>query len=336
MKGAGEIMFQLESASPRDREALLCLYALQKGRDYCFWTEDYPAPENVDDDLAHDALFVMKDQSGTILAAVSIERDEQVDRLPCWNARLAPAGEIARLAVHPAYQNQGLGRRMVAAVMQVLKDRGYHSIHLLVNSKNIPAIRTYGFFRFVQAGECDLYNQHFLCLEKDLSPVTAHPFPPLFDEHSRVLILGSFPSVKSRENMFFYGHPQNRFWRVVSSVFAQPVPQSIPEKKQLILGQRLALWDSIAFCEVTGSSDASIRSVIPNDLRLILDAAPIERIYCNGRKSHEIYHRLIEPLTGRTAECLPSTSPANAQWNLDRLTEAWSLLKKIPVPGHLQ
>lgn len=321
-------MFQIESASARDREELVRLYTLQKGREYCSWTEDYPAPENVDEDLAHDALFVIRDQTGCILAAVSIERDEEVDRLPCWSARLAPAGEIARLAVHPLWQHRGLGRRIVAGVMQVLKDRGYRSIHLLVNSKNIPAIRTYGFFHFDQAGECDMYYQHFLCMEKDLSQVTAHPFPPLFDEYSRTLILGSFPSVKSRESLFFYGHPRNRFWTVISSVFGERVPETIPEKKQLILRRHLALWDSIAFCEVTGSADASLRCVIPNDLRDILDAAPIERIYCNGRKSYEIYARLIEPVTGRKAECLPSTSPANAQWKPEQLTAAWSILKK--------
>lgn len=320
-------MFQMEIASARDRDELMRLYTLQKGRTHCFWTADYPAPENVDDDLAHDALFVMRDQSRQILAAVSIERDEQVDRLPCWNAGLAPAAEIARLAVHPDFQNRGLARRIVAGVMQVLKDRGTRSIHLLVNPNNIPAVRTYGFFHFDQVGECDMYNQHFLCLEKELSHVTAHPFPPLFDDHSRTLILGSFPSVKSRENLFFYGHPQNRFWKVIASVFEERVPETIPEKKQLILRNRLALWDSVAFCEVTGSADASLRCIIPNDLRVILDAAPVERIYCNGRKSHEIYTHLIEPVTGRKAECLPSTSPANAQWKLERLTRAWSILK---------
>lgn len=320
-------MFQMEIASARDRDELMRLYTLQKGRAHCFWTADYPAPENVDDDLAHDALFVMRDQSRQILAAVSIERDEQVDRLPCWNEGLDPAAEIARLAVHPDFQNRGLARRIVAGVMQVLKDRGTRSIHLLVNPNNIPAVRTYGFFHFDQVGECDMYNQHFLCLEKELSHVTAHPFPPLFDDHSRTLILGSFPSVKSRENLFFYGHPQNRFWKVIASVFEERVPETIPEKKQLILRNRLALWDSVAFCEVTGSADASLRCIIPNDLRVILDAAPVERVYCNGQKSYEIYTRLIEPVTGRKAECLPSTSPANAQWKLERLTRAWSILK---------
>ena len=320
-------MFQLEPASAQDRDELMRLYALQKGRACCFWTADYPAPENVDEDLAHDALFVTRDQTGRILAAVSIERNEEADRLPCWSPRLAPAAEMARLAVHPDFQNRGLARRMVAGVMQVLKTREYRSLHLLVNAKNIPAIRTYGFFHFDQVGECDLYNQHFLCLEKDLCHVTAHPFPPLFDEGSRTLILGSFPSVKSRENLFFYGHPQNRFWKVIASVFGERVPETIPEKKQLILGRHLALWDSVAFCEVTGSADASLRCIIPNELREILDSAPIGRIYCNGRKSFEIYTRLIEPAVGQKAECLPSTSPANAQWKLERLTEAWSVLK---------
>ena len=145
-----------------------------------------------------------------------------------------------------------------------------------------------------------------------------HPFGPLYDESSRVLILGSFPSVKSREQNFFYGHPQNRFWKVVSAIFEQPVPQTIEEKKQLILGNGLALWDSIASCEITGSSDSSIRNARANDIRIILDSCNIERIYCNGRKSHELYKKYIEPQTGREAVCLPSTSPANAQWTLER------------------
>ncbi|MBR3054073.1 MAG: DNA-deoxyinosine glycosylase [Firmicutes bacterium] len=153
-----------------------------------------------------------------------------------------------------------------------------------------------------------------------------HPFGPLYNENSRVLILGSFPSVKSREQNFFYGHPQNRFWKVVAAVFGRPVPVSIDEKKALILESGLALWDSIASCEITGSSDASIRNVRTNDIGVILDSCRIERIYCNGRKSHELYQRYIMPRTGREAECLPSTSPANAQWTLDRLTEAWRVI----------
>ncbi len=153
-----------------------------------------------------------------------------------------------------------------------------------------------------------------------------HPFGPLFNENSHVLILGSFPSVKSREQNFFYGHPQNRFWRVIAAVFDKPVPQNIEEKKQLILTNGLALWDSIASCEITGSSDASIRNARANDIDIILGNSSIERIYCNGRKSHELYCRYIEVQTGREAICLPSTSPANAQWSLERLIEAWSVI----------
>ena len=155
-----------------------------------------------------------------------------------------------------------------------------------------------------------------------------HPFGPLYDENSRVLILGSFPSVRSREQNFFYGHPQNRFWKVVAAVFGQPVPQTVEEKKLLILDNGLALWDSIASCEITGSSDASIRNARANDISIILNSCSIESIYCNGRKSHELYQKYIEPETGREAVCLPSTSPANAKWTLEKLTEAWSVIDK--------
>ena len=155
-----------------------------------------------------------------------------------------------------------------------------------------------------------------------------HPFGPLFGPESRILILGSFPSVRSREQNFFYGHPQNRFWKVIAALFGRPVPATIPEKKELILSHGLALWDSIASCVITGSSDASIRDVRANDLRIILDSCPIERIYGNGRKSYEMYVRYILPELDREAFCLPSTSPANAQWSLDKLTAAWSVLKE--------
>ena len=151
----------------------------------------------------------------------------------------------------------------------------------------------------------------------------AHPFGPLYDKNSRVLILGSFPSVASREEGFFYGHPQNRFWKVISRLYAEEVPRSIPEKRRLILSHGLALWDVIAFCSVTGSSDASIRDAQANDLCVILDHCAIERIFCNGRTAWQLYEKLILPVTGREAECLPSTSPANAKWTLEKLTEAW-------------
>jgi hypoxanthine-DNA glycosylase len=154
-----------------------------------------------------------------------------------------------------------------------------------------------------------------------------HPFGPLFSEDSRVLILGSFPSVKSREQQFFYGHPQNRFWKVLAALYCQEVPVTIEQKRELILSNRLALWDSIASCVITGSSDASIREVRANDLSVILDHSPVRKIFCNGKTSWQMYEKWIRPATGRDAVCLPSTSPANAQWTLERLIEAWAVIR---------
>lgn len=151
----------------------------------------------------------------------------------------------------------------------------------------------------------------------------AHPFPPLYDQNSRVLILGSFPSVKSREAMFFYGHPQNRFWRVLAAVLGADVPRTIEEKRALVLQNRLALWDVVARCEIAGSSDASITNVVANDLRAILAAADIRAIFCNGGTSYRWYRALCERQLGRAAALLPSTSPANARWTLEALTETW-------------
>ena len=153
-----------------------------------------------------------------------------------------------------------------------------------------------------------------------------HPIPPLFDKNSRVLILGSFPSVKSREAKFFYGHPQNRFWRVLAALTGSPLPHTIAEKTELVLNHHFALWDSIGSCTITGSSDSSIRDIVPNDLSVILDHAPIERIFCNGAASQDSYRRYIEPLIHRPALLLPSTSPANAAWTLERLIDAWRVI----------
>ena len=153
-----------------------------------------------------------------------------------------------------------------------------------------------------------------------------HPIPPLFCAESRVLILGSFPSIASREAKFFYGHPQNRFWRVMAALNGRPVPQTVEDKTALILENGFALWDSVASCTVTGSSDSSIRDVVPNDLSVILDHAPIEKILCNGAASLACYRRYIEPVTHRAASALPSTSPANAAWTLERLIEAWRVI----------
>lgn len=154
-----------------------------------------------------------------------------------------------------------------------------------------------------------------------------HPIPPVYDKNSRILILGSFPSVKSREEGFFYGHPQNRFWKVTSAVFGDELPKSVPEKKAFLLRNRIALWDVIGSCDIEGSSDSSIRNVIANDLSILLEEADIRQIYVNGRTAFKYYQRYSEAKTGRPAVCLPSTSPANAAWSIDRLTEAWSCIK---------
>lgn len=155
-----------------------------------------------------------------------------------------------------------------------------------------------------------------------------HTIAPVFDRDSRILILGSFPSVKSREQQFFYGHKQNRFWRVMAQVLACAVPEDIPQKRAMLLAHHVALWDVIASCEITGSSDASIRNVRPNDLTEILTQADIRAIYTNGGKAYELYRKYILPVNGREAQLLPSTSPANAGYSLEKLTEAWRVIRE--------
>lgn len=154
-----------------------------------------------------------------------------------------------------------------------------------------------------------------------------HTIDPVYDEHSRILILGSFPSVKSREQQFFYGHKQNRFWRVLAQVFECPAPETIEQKREMLLARHVAVWDVIASCEIAGSSDASIRNVTPNDLSRILTCADIRKIYTNGGKAHQLYQKYIYPVNGREACLLPSTSPANAGYSLERLVEAWRVIR---------
>ena len=154
-----------------------------------------------------------------------------------------------------------------------------------------------------------------------------HPIPPLYDENCKILILGSFPSVKSREAMFFYGHPQNRFWKLMAVLFEEAYPQTIEEKKALVLKHHIAMWDTIRSCTITGSSDSSIKDVVPNDLSVILDNSRVERIFCNGATSYRLYMKYIYPTTGVKAVKLPSTSPANAAFNLERLLTEWSMIK---------
>lgn len=150
-----------------------------------------------------------------------------------------------------------------------------------------------------------------------------HPIPPLYSKNSEILILGSFPSVKSRENEFFYAHPQNRFWKVLSAVFNSPLPQNTDEKKELVLRNKLALFDVIKQCDIKGSGDSTIKNVIPNDLSPILDNSDIKKIILNGKTAEKYYKKYLSPVINIDYVTLPSTSPANAAYSLDRLIEEW-------------
>ena len=166
-----------------------------------------------------------------------------------------------------------------------------------------------------------------------------HGFEPVFDQHSRVLVLGSFPSVLSRVNAFYYGNPQNRFWRVMAACLGVPVPPnegdplasgepatldaSIAAKRAMLLNGGVALWDAIESCDIKGSSDASIRNVVPAHIERITGAAPIEQVICNGGTAGRLFKRYLQERTGLSAIVLPSTSPANAAWRLERLVERW-------------
>ena len=149
-----------------------------------------------------------------------------------------------------------------------------------------------------------------------------HPFPPVADSGSRVLILGSFPSVKSRQDGFYYAHPHNRFWPMMEKLFSCRLAD-IDEKKALLHRVHIALWDSIASCTITGSSDSSIRDVVAADIGRLVGSTCIDTILANGTKSYDVYMRYVYPSLGITAVKMPSTSPANASWSLDRLVEAW-------------
>ena len=153
-----------------------------------------------------------------------------------------------------------------------------------------------------------------------------HPIPPVCDENSKVLILGSFPSVKSREERFFYGHSQNRFWKVISAVVGSAVPKTTEEKRTLLFDYGIAVWDVIASCDIVGSSDSSIRNVVPNDIKQIIDSSKISNIYVNGKTAEKYYNKYIRPKLCISAVCLPSTSPVNAAWSLEQLTDAWKII----------
>lgn len=152
----------------------------------------------------------------------------------------------------------------------------------------------------------------------------SHTFMPVYDENSKLLILGSFPSVKSRKQGFYYGHPQNRFWKVLAAVCGCAVPQTIEEKKALLLANHIAIWDVIDSCDIIGSSDSSIKNVVPADIAGILPKTKITRIFANGKTAGKLYNKFVRESTGMEAVVLPSTSPANAAYSLEKLVEVWS------------
>lgn len=154
-----------------------------------------------------------------------------------------------------------------------------------------------------------------------------HNIDPIYDEESKILILGSFPSVKSREAKFFYHHPQNRFWKLFSILYHQEV-QTIDEKKALLHQNHIALWDVIKQCTITGSSDTSIKNVEINDINYIIERSKIKKVYTNGKKSHQLYQKYCYSKTKIEAICLPSTSPANAAYSLEKLLEYWKQIKE--------
>lgn len=154
-----------------------------------------------------------------------------------------------------------------------------------------------------------------------------HTFAPVFDKQSEILVLGSFPSVKSRENRFYYGHPQNRFWKVTAGVFGDEIPQTVEEKREFLLRNHIAVWDVIASCDIVGSSDSSIRNVEANDMEVILSQAKIRAIYANGDTAYRLFLKYCKREGQPQVYKLPSTSPANAAWKVERLIGAWEVIR---------
>lgn len=153
-----------------------------------------------------------------------------------------------------------------------------------------------------------------------------HPIDPVFDDRSRVLVLGTMPSPKSRETGFYYNHPQNRFWKVMARLFDEPLPATNDEKRSLALRHGIALWDVLAACTIQGASDGTIAECVPNDIGWLLARVPVQAIFCTGAKAAELYARYCQPQTGMAATRLPSTSPANAAWSLDMLEDSYRQL----------
>ena len=155
-----------------------------------------------------------------------------------------------------------------------------------------------------------------------------HTFEPVYDENSKILILGSLPSVKSREQGFYYGHPQNRFWKVLARLLEWEEPNTIEEKKRMLLKNGIAIWDVLESCDIIGSSDSSIKNPVAADIPGLLKKTNIRKIYVNGTTAGKYYKKYIQSLTGMEAVVLQSTSPLNCRYNLEKLTENWSVILK--------
>lgn len=153
-----------------------------------------------------------------------------------------------------------------------------------------------------------------------------HTFEPVYDENSKILILGSLPSVKSREQGFYYGHPQNRFWKVLAKLLNWEEPVTIEEKKKMLLENKIAVWDVLESCDIQGSSDSSIKNPVAADITGLLQKTNIRKIYVNGTTAGKYYKKYILPKTGMEAVVLQSTSPLNCRYNLDKLAENWSVI----------
>ena len=166
--------------------------------------------------------------------------------------------------------------------------------------------------------------------KKKQSERVVHGIAPVYDENSAALVLGTMPSPMSRETGFYYGNPHNRFWRVLAEVFGEATPETVAEKKAFLLRSRVALWDVCASCAIDGAADASIREVVPNDVGGIIAKLKVERVFFNGAKAEELFGRYVTPPEGVEFTRLPSTSPANAAWDLTRLAEAWRVIKLSP------
>lgn len=153
-----------------------------------------------------------------------------------------------------------------------------------------------------------------------------HTFEPVFDEKSEILILGSLPSVKSREQGFYYGHPMNRFWRVLSEILRCNEPITIEEKKYMLLANHIAIWDVISECDIKGSADSSIKNVVPADIGYLLAQTNIRQIYANGNTTGRLYRKYLQDVTCREIIVLPSTSPANAAYTMEKLVREWNII----------